>query len=396
MLEKFNQFVNSIESELIETRRHLHQYPELSGQEHETAKFVAKQLDNLPIGYKIVETEAGPGVIATLKGKKDSPMIAFRADMDGLPMNDKKLCSYSSKHQGAMHACGHDFNMTSLIGLARTLSQYKDDLEGSVRFIFQPSEENASKSGATYIVKLGVMDDVDAIWTIHALPDLPAGTIGVRHGAITSAVDIFKITVQGKEGHSSRPYNAIDAVYVASQVVNALYGYAYRQFDPRKSLAFAIGNIKGGSAPNIIAETVEMEGTARMFDEEIRRDLPDVVSRISRGVAQSYGADCLVEWFYGPPAVVNDHELARITQECATELLGEDNVINISMPSMGSEDFSKYLWKVPGMLVRVGCGGENSSYPLHNSLFDIDESIIASTVKLLSQITLKYLNGYEK
>ncbi|MEW5819150.1 MAG: amidohydrolase [Cyanobacteriota bacterium] len=390
MNQKLCLIVDAFEQELIEIRRHLHQYPDLSGNEYNTAKFLLKHLDELDVEAKLLDTEAGPGVIAIMKGKEDSPVVAFRADMDALPLMDKKLCSYASKIPGVMHACGHDFNMTCVLGLAKVLNKVKNELEGSVKFIFQPSEES-NKGGATHILKSGIMESVDAIWAIHAFPDLPAGSVGIRYGAITSATDAFKLSVKGVSGHSARPHLAVDSIFVASQIINGLYSIIYRKFDPRQPIVISLGTINGGTAPNIVASQVELSGTVRMFDQQIRSQVPEIVSEVSRGIAASYGAKCDVDWHFGPPPVINDQELAKLTQFCAENLLGEDGVAIINRPSMGAEDFSRFLWYAPGMLLRIGTGGEEDvSYPLHSSMFDINEEAIAHSVKLLANVTFSY------
>lgn len=393
MNPKIFSIVESLEPKLTGIRRHLHQYPDLSGNEYNTAKFLLAHFDELGIEAKMVDTEAGPGLVAVIKGKGNSPMPAFRADMDALPLNDKKLCSYSSKVPGVMHACGHDFNMTVILGLAMTLNQIKDDLEGSVKFIFQPSEEIPS-GGASYILKAGAMENVDAIWAVHAFPDLPAGSVGIRYGAITSATDGFKLTVKGKSGHSSRPHLSVDSIFVSSQIINGLYAIVYRKFDPRLPIVISIGTINGGTASNIIASKVELTGTVRMFDQQIRSQIPEIVGETARGIARSFGADCDLEWHFGAPTVINDEDLAKITERCSKELFGDRGVVLIKRPSMGAEDFSRFLWHAPGMLIRIGTGGdEETSYPLHNSMFDINEEAIGHSVKLLTFIALDYFKA---
>jgi amidohydrolase len=389
MIEKLHSYVDSIEDELIELRRLFHKNPELSGKEYGTARVLLKKLDDVGIEAKLLETEAGPGVVAVLGGKSRFPMIAFRADMDALPLQDKKICPYASTVPGVMHACGHDFNMTVITGLARTLATIKDEIEGSVKFIFQPSEES-TEGGASYIIKAGAMEDVQAIWTVHALPELPTGKVGIRYGPITSATDAFKITIKGKSGHSARPHNSVDAIYVTTQILNSLYSYVYMKFDPRQPIVLSVGKISGGSAPNIISGEVEFEGTVRVFDQQIRDKIPEIIRDLSTSIASSFGAEIEIDWHFGAPPVVNDEILATITEKCTENILGKESVYLIKHPSMGAEDFSCYLWHAPGMLVRIGTGGENTSYPLHNSMFDIDEKAIGHGVKLLSSVALTY------
>ncbi|MGD9580560.1 MAG: M20 family metallopeptidase [Vampirovibrionia bacterium] len=388
-----NSLVDELEQELIYTRRHLHQYPELSGEEYETANFLMTKFEEMGIDAKIIDTEVGPGVVAQLNGKSKTPLIAFRADMDALPLVDKKLCTYSSKRHGVAHSCGHDFNTTSILGLAKVLVKLQNQMEGSVKFIFQPSEESA-EGGAAYVLKAGIMENVDAIWAVHAFPDLPAGKIGVRYGAITSATDGFKITVKGVSGHSARPQLSVDAIYVATQIINGLYSIIYRKFDPRQPIVISVGIISGGTAPNIVANKVEFEGTIRMFDQDIRSKVPEIISAYARSIAKAHNADCDMDWHFGPPPVINNDKLAKITENASLKVLGEGSVVIINRPSMGAEDFSRFLWHAPGMLIRIGTGGEEyASYPLHNPMFDINEKAIAYTVKVLSTIVMDYFEG---
>jgi len=389
MFEKIIQSTDNLESVLVNIRRYLHQNPELSSRESNTANYIHKKLFEAGLESSIVETSEGPAVIGYLKVDDEKETIAFRADMDALPIVDSKIKAYSSKNEGVMHACGHDFNMTCILGTALVLASIKQELDVNVKFIFQPSEES-SVGGSEALIQEKVMEGVDAIWTIHAIPSLPAGQIGIRYGPITSATDTFKIKIKGKAGHSARPNRAVDAIFVANQIINCLYSSIPRSIDPLNPFVISIGKIHSGTAPNIIAEECEMEGTARTFNLDIREKIHDLIKLRSHTIGQAYDARVDIKWSLGPPPVINDRILTYLTQETAASLIGADNVIKIQKPSMGAEDFSRYLKFAPGMLVRIGTGGEDAPFPLHSSLFDVDDKAIMIAVKLLSGICLNF------
>ncbi len=389
MLEQIIEKTDQLENLLISIRRYLHQNPELSSREVNTAKYIHKKLFEAGLESGIIETSEGPAVIGYLKIDENKETLAFRADMDALPLMDSKVKTYSSRNTGVMHACGHDFNMTCVLGAALVLAAIKEQLDINIKFIFQPSEES-SIGGSEALIQKKVMDGVDAIWTIHALPSLPAGKIGIRYGPITSATDTFNITVKGKAGHSARPNRAVDAIFIANQIINCLYSSISRSIDPLSPFVISIGKIHAGTAANIIADNCKMEGTARTFEPNIRENLHDLIKQRAYTIAQAYNARVDIKWDLGPPPVINDRVLAYLTQKTAAFLVGEDNVVKIQKPSMGAEDFSRYLKYAPGMLVRIGTGGEDTSYPLHSPLFDVDEKAILIAVKLLAGTCMSF------
>ncbi len=389
VLESLKTVVNEFEPLLIDIRRYLHQYPELSGQEINTANYIHARLQEAGIEAEIINTEAGPAVIGYIHSEKNQETIVFRADMDALPVTDKKTKSYASKVKGVMHACGHDFHTTVVLGTALTLAKLKNELNVNLKFIFQPSEE-VSNSGADALTRMGVMDDVDAIFTIHALPTLQTGKIGIKYGMVAAAVDFFKLTVKGRSGHSARPNEAIDAIFVASHILNCLYSDIARQFNPVDPFVISVGKIQGGTASNIIAETCEIEGTVRTFEPDMRDKILDLIKERSIHHARAYGASVEFENYNGNPPVINDVTLARLTEDSASGIIGAENIERISKPSLGADDFASYLSYAPGMLIRVGTGGEGASYPLHSTMFDIDERAIAITVKILSSVAINF------
>lgn len=389
MIDNLKQKVKDMESFLINIRRYLHQNPELSGKEYKTANFINSQLKKAGIFSEIITTEAGPAVIACISNDEAKETIALRADIDALPLTEKENSPYCSKVNGVMHACGHDFNMVSVIGTGLVLASFTDKLNVNIKLIFQPSEESA-EGGAHALVKAGVMDNINAIFTVHAQPYIEAGKIGIKSGVITAAIDVFKLKINGSGGHSARPHQAVDAIFIATQILNNLYASISRTFDPLIPIVISIGKIQGGLAPNIISDHCEIEGTVRTFDENLRKKIKETILERAESIAKIYKATVDVEWFSGPPPVINDKNLYNLTEKSAATVIGQENIVIIEEPSMGAEDFSQYLQNTPGMLIRVGTGGENSCHPLHSCNFNINESAISVSVNLLASIILNY------
>lgn len=383
MLEKIKQIAAEIAPRLIEIRRHLHAHPELSGQEYQTAAYVAGVLSSC--GLTVKEGVGKTGVVGELKGNGTSDLfLAIRTDMDALPIQEATGLEFASKIPGVMHACGHDVHTTVGLGTAMVLSRLQDQLPGRVRFLFQPAEEIAQ--GALWMVADGAMEGIDAIFGLHVFPTLPAGTVGVRYGALTAAMDDLEIIIQGEAGHGARPHQAVDAIWIAAQVITALQQAISRTHNPLHPLVLTLGQISGGHAPNIIAEQVKMVGTVRSLHPEVRENLPSWTRRIVEGICQTYGARCEIKYNRRLPSVQNDWRLTKIVEKAAIEALGEQNVIIINEPSLGAEDFAVYLDYARGTMFRLGIGlKEGKNYPLHHPRFQVDESSILTGV-----ITMAY------
>ncbi|HIK38224.1 MAG: M20 family metallopeptidase [Geminocystis sp.] len=388
MLEKIKQIAAEIAPRLIEIRRHLHAHPELSGQEYQTAAYVAGVLSSC--GLTVREGVGKTGVIGELKGNGTSDLyLAIRADMDALPIQEATGLEFASKVPGVMHACGHDVHTTVGLGTAMILSRLQEFLPGRVRFLFQPAEEIAQ--GALWMVADGAMEGIDAIFGLHVFPTLPAGTIGVRYGALTSAMDDLEIIIQGEAGHGARPHQAVDAIWIAAQVITALQQAISRTHNPLHPLVLTLGQISGGHAPNIIAEQVKMVGTVRSLHPEVRESLPEWTRRIVEGICQIYGARCELKYNRRLPSVQNDWQLTKIVEKAAIEALGEQNVIIINEPSLGAEDFAIYLEHARGTMFRLGIGlKEGKNYPLHHPRFQVDESSIITGVITMAYSAYQY------
>ncbi len=374
-------------------RREIHQNPELSGEERMTSALVAGVLEASDI--EVTRNVGGHGVVGFLKGAKAGRTVALRADMDALPMQEKSEAEYKSCVDGVMHACGHDVHTAILLGVAITLANLRERLVGNVKFLFQPSEERGP-SGATGIIESGALKDpdVDAICALHCFPEFSVGQIAHKQGVMTASADWIKIVVKGKSGHASRPHKSVDAVLIASLVINAIHHIVSRRTDPLHHAVISIGTIHGGDAENIIADRVEMKGTVRTFNEEVRRQMPDLIEETVRGVTHGFGGDYEFEYSFEIPSVVNDPEVDEVVASAARDILGPENVTAMRDPLMGAEDFSYYLAEVPGALFRLGTSNKEEGFTamLHNASFDVDEDALAVGAKVMAWTAIKLLS----
>jgi amidohydrolase len=388
MLDRIQEIATNLAPRLVEIRRHLHSHPELSGQEHQTAAYIAGVLSSC--GLQVKEAVGRTGVIGELKGTDmDSRLLAIRTDMDALPIIERTGLDFSSRHDGIMHACGHDVHTTVGLGTAMVLSQLGEKLPGGLRFIFQPAEEIAQ--GAIWMVNDGAMEGVDSIFSLHVFPSIMAGQIGIRYDALTAAADDLDITIVGESGHGARPHEAVDAIWIASQVITNLQQAISRTQNPLRPIVLTIGKISGGRAANVIADRVQLSGTVRSLHPETHAHLPAWIEQIVRSVCATYGGKCEVNYHRGVPSVQNDRALTQIVESAAREAWGYDRVQLLSEPSLGAEDFSVYLQHAPGTMFRLGVGSpQQHNYPLHHPKFMVDESAISTGVVTMSYSAYKY------
>jgi amidohydrolase len=391
MLSQIKDLAATLAPRLIEIRRHIHSHPELSGQEYQTAAYVAGVLSSC--GLHVREGVGKTGVVGELVGQnRDLRILGIRTDMDALPIVERTGLEYASRNEGIMHACGHDIHTTVGLGTAMILSQLGFQLPGTVRFLFQPAEETAQ--GAGWMVADGVMDNVSAILSLHVFPSIPAGAIGIRHGALTAAADDIEITIIGESGHGARPHEAIDAIWIASQVITTLQQAISRTQNPLRPVVLTIGQIQGGRAPNVIADQVQLLGTVRCLHPETRAMLPSWIEQIIANVCQSYGAQYVINYKRGVPSVQNDPFLTQLVEKAGVEAWGLSCVQTLPEPSLGAEDFSMYLEHAPGMMFRLGIGHKDKrNYPLHHPLFEADESAIVTGVVTLAYAAYQYWQG---
>lgn len=389
MLTRIKEIANNLAPRLVEIRRHIHSHPELSGQEYQTAAFVAGVLSSS--GLHVVEGVGKTGVIGELHSTQhDDRMLAIRTDMDALPIQERSGLDYASRIEGVMHACGHDVHTTVGLGTAMVLSQIADELGGKIRFLFQPAEEIAQ--GANWMVEDGAMNNVAAIFGVHVFPSIPAGSVGIRYGALTAAADDLEIIILGESGHGARPHEAVDAIWIASQVITALQQAISRTQNPLRPVVLSIGKINGGRAANVIADKVQLLGTVRSLHPETRAQLPSWIENIVANVCNSYDAKYQVNYRQGVPSVQNDYALTQLLQSSAEEAWSSDRVQVLPEPSLGAEDFSVYLDYAPGSMFRLGVGYKDRiiNHPLHHPQFEVDESAIITGVVTLAYAAYKY------
>ncbi len=368
----------------VKLRRRIHRRPELARQEVATTSVVAQALAETGLAPQVRQAGTGLYVDVGTRG----PRVAFRCDLDALPIQEQTGLDFSSEVPGVMHACGHDAHTAIGAGIAVALSRL-DELPGRVRVIFQPAEE-AIPGGAGELIDEGIIDGVEAIMAFHVDPTLSPGRVGLRAGAVTSASDRVVIRLSGPGGHTSRPHRTVDLVYAAARVASELPVLLQRTTDPRDPVILAFGRINGGNAENVIPTEVELGGTLRLFDLELWRTMEGRVERIVRDLVDPLGAVSKVEYEQGSPPVVNDAGVIRAVERAAATALGE-GALSDTQQSMGSEDFAWYLEEMPGALVRLGTAIAGRDVDLHSSTFDIDErsieaGILAGSAALLELI----------
>jgi amidohydrolase len=377
---------HKIKQEIIEWRRDFHRHPELSFQEQRTAKVIADFLKASHLEVK--ENVNGYGVVADLVGANDGPMIAFRADMDALPIQEEVSSSYSSIVANVMHACGHDGHMASLMGAVRVLSENREKVKGTIRFIFQPAEE-LTPGGAKGMIEEGVLDGVEAIYGLHLWSELPTGQFRTTYGPMMAASDKFEIRISGKGGHGGMPHKTVDALLVASEIVTSAQHIVSRNVDPLDSGVVSFGKIYSGDAFNVIANKATLEGTVRSLAPEVRDLLENRLKETAEHVASLYGAKSEILYQRGYPALINDEKEAAFIMDAAVEVFGQENV-RIMKPNMAGEDFAYYLKEIPGAFCFVGAGNQNEEiYPHHHPQFSLDENALPLATELICRIALK-------
>ncbi|MEZ5609924.1 MAG: amidohydrolase [Rhodocyclaceae bacterium] len=410
VLKNIETRVGAIENKMIGWRRDIHAHPELSNQEHRTAGLVADHLRKL--GLEVKTGVGGTGVLGVLKGGKPGKVVALRADMDALPVKELVNLPFASRAKGThmgkevdvMHACGHDAHTAILMATAEVLAGMKDQLPGTVKFLFQPAEEGPSEPldgehdhiGALAMVDAGVLDNpkVDAVFGLHMIPAFPVGTIGYKPGPILASGDTFAIKVTGKQTHGGFPWNGVDPIVSASQIVMGLQTIVSRQLNLTKEPAvISIGSIHGGNRENIIPESVELLGTLRTFDDGMRADTQARMRTTAESIAQASGAKAEVSFVKpGYSTTVNDETLTATMLPTLKQVTGGHAVVTPKLSA--SEDFSEFSKKVPGMFFFLGSstpGKEKTAAPNHSPKFEIDEASLAVGARAMTALTLDYL-----
>lgn len=397
--ERIAQAAESLRARLIEQRRDFHMHPELSNREERTSRIVAEKLKAL--GFDQVRTGvARHGVVALLKGSKPGPVVAVRADMDALPIQETIEVPYKSRVPGVKHACGHDVHTTIALGVAEILSRMRDEIRGSVKFIFQPAEEGpppGEEGGAPLMIKEGALDDPrpQAIFGLHVMPTIEIGKIGYNSGPAMASSDRFVITIRGKKVHGAYPHEGIDAVVVAAECVMALQTIRSRRINTQEPLVITVGIIQGGNRFNIIADEVKLEGTVRTLSEDVRRQVQKLMRETVAGITSAYGATFEMQYEEGAAVTYNDPQLVAEMLPTLRRVVGEKNVI-APLPQMGAEDFSYYQKVIPGFYYFLGVANpaRGITAMVHTPEFDVDEESLVIGVKVMANVLLDYLDRH--
>lgn len=382
------ELAEAYKDQIIAWRRQLHAHPEVAWEETWASAMVAAELESL--GLEVARV-AKTGVIGILKGEKPGKTVALRADMDALAVTEAADVPYKSQNPGKMHACGHDGHMAMLLGAAKILSQLKNNISGTVKFIFQPAEEIGL--GAPKLIEAGVMEGVDAILGIHLWPDLPSGKVSLAHGPRMASADKLKITVRGKSGHGAMPHQGIDAILAASAIIMNLQSVCSREVAPLEPAVITIGKFTGGTSWNITCDEVTLEGTTRCFSHEVRKNLPLAIDRIVKNTAASFRARADIDYIPINPPVINAPLISEIAAASLRNLYGGD-ILGELEKVMGGEDFAYLCETIPGAMAFIGIGNKEkkTDYPLHNDKFNIDEDALPIGAALHAQFALDFLN----
>ncbi|KIL49835.1 M20 metallopeptidase family protein [Jeotgalibacillus soli] len=378
---------------VIELRRELHQFPELSGEEWQTSKLVQEELTRIGIPFAI--GYAKTGVLGVIEGTHKGGVVALRADMDALPIQEETNDLYASKIDGVMHACGHDAHTAMLIETGRVLFEQRDQLAGTVLLVFQPSEEKGPLGGAKPMMEDGVFDrwKPDVVFGQHVWPDLPVGTIGVRANEMMGASDRFTIEIKGQGGHASMPHQTNDAIIVASSLIANLQTVISRNMDPLQSSVLTIGTIEGGYRYNVVADRVTLTGTVRTFEKDIKEQMKKRLVEVAKGTAATFDVEVEVDYVDGYPPTINTPEWAECIKQTAMLTFGEQAAPEVN-PSLGGEDFSRFLEEYPGAFFWLGTGNDEAfeRRPLHDSRFQLDEAALPVGVKMMTALAKQALN----
>lgn len=389
--------IDAIWQSVVEHRRWLHAHPELSGQEKETAAYIADALRDM--GLEPIENVGGFGVVALIQGGKDGKCVGLRADFDALSIQEETGLPYTSENPGVCHACGHDLHTAMLLGVAQLLVDIRETFAGSVKLIFQPSEEDSANSGAKKMIADGVLENpcVDAMFAQHVSPSYPTGTIALNEGAMSASSDRFFINVQGKSSHGSAPESGIDAVTIGTNVVSALQTIVSRSVSPLDSVVLTIGKVNAGTRYNIIAENFQMEGTCRTFNSQLQEKLPVRMEAMVKGITEGMGGSYTFKYIKGFIPTINAPDAFAIVHNTAHDLLGHENVIIPDKVAMTGEDFSFFAKEIPCAFYWLGCQQPNLPfYQLHSKHFAPDETSMKVGIKVMFSSAIAYLAQAEE
>lgn len=375
---------------IVALRHELHQHPEIRFEEKWTSDRIARFLDELGVTYRRGYCK-GTGILATIQGRGPKTVL-LRSDMDALEIQEETGLPYASHIPQRMHACGHDGHMATLCGAIQTLQQHKDELRGSVRFAFQPAEENAA--GGRFMVEEGVLDGVSAAFGLHGWPWLPVGMVAIKEGPAMASADFFRITIVGKGTHGADPGSGVDPIVVAAHVVTALQNIVAREVNPWDAAVVTVAKIESGFAWNVIPETATLEGTFRALSDSVRNHLYESIRRVAENTARAHRAEARVEFPGEPyPCLYNDVAMSQFAADIVRDAFGEESLMQPKYPTMGAEDFAFYLQKVPGSYLWLGVNPSSTQPypPLHSPRYDFNDDALPVGIEMFSRIALDYL-----
>lgn len=390
MLNNFYQKALASQELMVKLRRDFHSYPELGQEEIETSRKIKEFLQSIGVEHKQI---AKTGVLGVIRGKGEKA-VGLRADMDALPIKDKKQCSYSSKIECKMHACGHDAHMAILLGAAKILKDMEKDLKGDVVLLFEPAEETIG--GAKQMIEEGALENphIDAVIGLHVDASLDCGKVGLKSGVVNAASNPFKVKITGKGAHGAYPDDGIDTISIACNIITTLQTLISRETSPTEPAVLTVGAIHGGTAENIISDEVEFVGTIRTLSKEHREFIKKRFREIVEGVAISMRGCAEITIVDGYPCLYNNTSMFDILRKTAFDLIGSDNIVNLEKPSLGVESFAYFAMERPSAFYYLGCGNKDKGIvnPAHNSLFDIDEDCLAIGAAMQAALAYNFLN----
>ncbi len=390
LYSKIDEFSKEIKSEIIKIRRDLHRIPELSYDLPETRAYILKELKKYDIDIR--ENVGQNGIVATLNFSKPGKNIAYRADMDALPIMEENEVDYKSSHSGKMHACGHDGHMAMSFGILKIMYELKDELAGSIKFIFQPAEE--TEGGAKGMIEDGALENpkVDFIFGSHIWPDIESGKLGLKYGPIMAGTDAVAIEVKGRGGHIAIPHKAVNPIVVCSKIVNEVEGFKNYFIDSSENAVINFGSFQAGETFNVIPDTGVMKGSVRTFSKKTQAIIKNKLKLVIDNISQIYGAESKLHYIENYPPTINNDEVIDELKRILNNLNESSRIKEVKKPSMGAEDFSYYLQKVPGVFIFVGTYNEekNITQEIHHPKYNMDEDILTETVALYSKIFIDF------
>lgn len=380
--------ISSLREQLVNWRRHLHSHPELSFEEHETAKYIEAELKKMP-GLTVTRPTK-TSVLAVLKGGKPGRTVLLRADIDALPIEEENTFEFKSQNEGVMHACGHDGHTAILLGTARMLAEHPADVAGEIRMIFQHAEEFGPGGAEELVMQTPLMDGVDVVTGLHLNSQLPAGIVAVKPGAFMASPDMLELTIKGRGGHGASPEETIDPIAVGAQVVSNLQHVVSRNTSALDALVVSITYFRAGTTHNVIPDRAKLMGTVRTFDPKVRQQAPKLIERVIKGVCEAHGATYELKYELGYRPLINTDWVADELREVALQEVGPER-FQVSRPTMGGEDFSAYLQKAPGAYFNVGSGSDqaDSKWPHHHPRFTLDEACLETGVRMMHAAALR-------